>query len=68
MEGTPIPEALKKLSDLGADVVGLNCHAGPPTMLPILKSAKEIVKTPLAGVPVPYRTNEKEPCFFSLTN
>lgn len=69
MEGITIPEALKKLADLGADVVGLNCHAGPATIIPLLKSVKEIVKnTPVSGIPVPYRTCDKEPGFFSLSN
>lgn len=34
---TPVSEALKRLEDLGADVVGLNCRLGPHHMLKTLE-------------------------------
>lgn len=52
----------------GADVVGFNCHRGPATMMPLLELAVKAVKCPIAALPVPYRTSEKEPTFFSLTD
>ncbi len=39
----PIPEALKQLSEAGADVVGINCFAGPDTIIPMMKEIKKVV-------------------------
>ena len=61
-----VAEACKRLADAGADVVGLNCIRGPETMLPLLGEIRAVVKTHMAALPVPYRTNEKEPTFQSL--
>jgi len=58
--------ACKSLEDNGADVVGLNCGRGPETMLPILKDIRQKVSGHVAALPVPYRTNQKRPCFFEL--
>ena len=38
-DGVEVCEALNRLADAGADVVGLNCVRGPATMLPILEDA-----------------------------
>ena len=38
LDDVPIPEALRQLEELGADVVGLNCGRGPHTMLPLLRA------------------------------
>jgi betaine-homocysteine S-methyltransferase len=67
-EGWTIPDAMKRLEDAGADVVGLNCARGPMTMLPLLEQAVKAVKVPVAALPVPYRTTPKEPNFQSLTD
>ena len=40
----PIPEALKRLEDQGADVVGLNCSRGPKMMMSLLEQVKEVCK------------------------
>jgi hypothetical protein len=56
----------KQLADAGADVVGLNCIRGPSTMLPLLRDIRAAVKTPMAALPVPYRTHDSEPTFQSL--
>lgn len=61
-------EALRQLEQAGADVVGFNCQRGPATMLPLLREARRVCKGPLAALPVPYRTNEKEKTFVSLTD
>ena len=67
-EGWPVEEACLRLKDAGADVVGLNCSRGPKTMLPLLESLRHSVPGHLAALPVPYRTNEREPSFQSLTD
>jgi betaine-homocysteine S-methyltransferase len=65
-EGWTVAEACQRLADAGADVVGLNCIRGPQTMLPLLRQLRAQVKIPLAALPVPYRTSDKEPSFQSL--
>ncbi|MCH8159911.1 MAG: homocysteine S-methyltransferase family protein [Proteobacteria bacterium] len=63
-----VPEACQRLKDEGADVVGLNCIRGPWTMLPVLEEISKEVEGPLAALPVPYRTTEKEVNFQALTD
>jgi betaine-homocysteine S-methyltransferase len=63
-----VPEACQRLKDAGADVVGVNCIRGPNTMLPLLEEISKDVKGPLAALPVPYRTTEKEVNFQVLTD
>ncbi|HZS89943.1 MAG TPA: homocysteine S-methyltransferase family protein [Chloroflexota bacterium] len=65
-EGLPIAEACRRLEAAGADVVGLNCHRGPHTMLPLIKEVRAAVSCPVAALPVPYRTTEQYPTFISL--
>ena len=60
--------ACQRLEAAGADVVGLNCHRGPATMLPLLKQIRAAVKCHVAGLPVPYRTVPIQPSFMSLTD
>jgi betaine-homocysteine S-methyltransferase len=61
-------EACRRLEDAGADVVGLNCHRGPATMMPLLKEIRAAVKCHVAALPVPYRTTPSQPSFMSLTD
>jgi len=61
-------EACRLLKEQGADVVGLNCHRGPDTMLPVLERIRKVVSGPLAALPVPYRCTREEPTFFSLVD
>ena len=63
-----VPEACRRLKDAGADVVGLNCIRGPWTMLPLLEELSGQVQGPLAGLPVPYRTNPEQVNFQALTD
>ncbi len=63
-----VPEACQRLKDAGADVVGVNCMRGPWTMLPLLEEISREVEGPLAALPVPYRTTEKEVNFQALTD
>ena len=61
-------DACQRLTDLGADVVGLNCYRGPGTMLPILQKVTEKVKSHVAALPVAYHTSENEPTFEVLSD
>jgi betaine-homocysteine S-methyltransferase len=65
-EDWTVADACKRLADAGADVVGLNCIRGPATMMPLLREIRAAIKTPMAALPVPYRTSESEPSFQSL--
>jgi methionine synthase I (cobalamin-dependent) len=67
-EGWTVAEACKRLADAGADVVGLNCIRGPATMMPMLRDIRAAITTPMAALPVPYRTHDREPTFQSLTD
>jgi betaine-homocysteine S-methyltransferase len=67
-DGQTPAEACQRLEAAGADVVGLNCHRGPLTMLPLLKQIRAAVKCHVAGLPVPYRTTAAQPSFMSLTD
>jgi betaine-homocysteine S-methyltransferase len=60
-EGWEPAEACRRLADAGAAVVGLNCIRGPRTMLPLLRAIRSAVDTPVAALPVPYRTHDAEP-------
>lgn len=65
-ENWKVADACKRLADAGADVVGLNCIRGPATLMPLLREARAAVRTHVAALPVPYRTNEAQPSFQSL--
>jgi methionine synthase I (cobalamin-dependent) len=67
-EGWTAAETCRRLEAAGADVVGLNCHRGPTTMMPLLKEIRDAVKCEVAALPVPYRTTAEEPSFMSLTD
>jgi betaine-homocysteine S-methyltransferase len=67
-EGWTPEDACRRLADAGAAVVGLNCIRGPETMLPLLERIRAAVDTPVAALPVPYRTHAAEPTFQSLTD
>jgi betaine-homocysteine S-methyltransferase len=67
-EGWTPEEACRRLADAGATVVGLNCIRGPRTMLPLLQAIRDAVDTPVAALPVPYRTHSHEPTFQSLSD
>jgi betaine-homocysteine S-methyltransferase len=61
-----VVEACRRLADAGADVVGLNCIRGPATMMPLLRTIRVAISTPMAALPVPYRTTSNAPSFQSL--
>ncbi|KAL4223235.1 hypothetical protein ACF0H5_016707 [Mactra antiquata] len=64
----PIAEACRRLEEQGADVVGINCGRGPSGFIPLLKEIREVCKGPIAAIPVPFRTTEKEKSFYNLTD
>ncbi|MEQ9811674.1 MAG: homocysteine S-methyltransferase family protein [Azospirillaceae bacterium] len=66
MDGLSPADTCRKLQDMGAHVVGLNCLRGPDTMLPLLSDIRAAVSCPVAALPVPYRTTEAAPTFQSL--
>src|SRR4029077_5849221 len=67
-DGLTPAQACQRLEAAGADVVGLNCHRGPNTMMPLLKEIRKAVKCHVAALPVPYRTTREPPSFMSLTD
>ena len=67
-EGLSPAEACRRLEQAGADVVGLNCHRGPATIMPMMREIRAAVKCHVAALPVPYRTTPGEPSFMSLTD
>jgi betaine-homocysteine S-methyltransferase len=67
-EGWSMAEICRRLEAAGADVVGLNCHRGPNTIMPALKEIRAAVKCHVAALPVPYRTTSEQPSFMSLTD
>jgi len=59
--GMLLSEALHKLEQQGADVVGLNCSCGPEIQMELMKDIRKVCKGHLAALPVPYRTNWQRP-------
>lgn len=66
-DGSSPVEAAKRIADLGADVVGLNCIRGIRTMMPHVEAIRRAVSVHVAALPVPFRTTDREPTFESLT-
>jgi len=67
-EGWSAVEVCQRLEAAGADVVGLNCHRGPATIMPMMRAIRAAVKCHVAALPVPYRTTPAQPSFMSLTD
>ena len=65
-DGYSVVDACKIIEDLGADVVGLNCYRGPDMKMKHLKDIRKNVSCHVAGLPVPYRTTEKDPTFLNI--
>jgi betaine-homocysteine S-methyltransferase len=68
VDGYSPADAAEALADEGADVVGLNCFRGPDTTLPAVQAMRERVSTHIAALPVPYRTSERFPTFFTFVD
>src|SRR5215470_4852865 len=67
-DGLTAAEVCQRLEAAGADVVGINCHRGPVTIMPMLREVRQAVKCHVAALPVPYRTTAAQPSFMSLTD
>jgi len=65
-DGVSTVDACVRLEKAGADVVGINCHRGPHTMLPILKELVKVLTVPVAALPIPYRTTTTHPVMNAL--
>jgi len=59
-DGKSLKETFQTLKKHGADVVGVNCHRGPATMLPLLKEIRSYVDGPIAAMPCPLRTTQQK--------
>lgn len=55
-----------QLEALNRQSISLNCGRGPATMFPILEEIRQTVSGHVAALPVPYRTDKNQPCFFEL--
>jgi betaine-homocysteine S-methyltransferase len=65
-DGT-VGEACRQIRDHGATVVGVNCHRGPATMMPLLEEiCTQVEPNHVCGFPVAYRTTPDEPTFGAL--
>ena len=49
-DGVPIWEAMRRLEEAGAAVVGINCFRGPTTMLPLIPEIRRACKVGLCHV------------------
>ena len=65
-DGWDIVDTCSELEQRGADVAGMNCFRGPPTMLPYIKQIRARLKCHVAALPIAFRTNEAHPTFFNL--
>ncbi len=65
-DNVSILDTCKELEQKGGDIVGMNCHRGPNTMMPYLKEIRKALKCHVAGLPITYRTTEANPTFFNL--
>ncbi|MCA0984271.1 homocysteine S-methyltransferase family protein [Halobacillus yeomjeoni] len=67
-DGYTVEEACRLLEEQGALVVGLNCFRGPATMQPFINKIRQTCDGYVGALPVPYRTTEENPTFFTLSD
>ena len=65
-DGVPIIDTCKELEQQGGEVVGMNCHRGPTTMMPYLKEIRKALMCHIAALPINYRTTNENPTFLNL--
>lgn len=65
-EGDSPADCARKLVDVGADVVGVNCLRGPEATLPLAAEMRSAVSGHIAAQPVAYRTPPEQPDFTAL--
>src|ERR671936_3219065 len=62
-EGDTAAECARRLANVGADIVGVNCLNGPEQQLPIALEMRGAVDGFVATQPVAYRTSAERPDF-----
>ena len=68
-DNVPIPEACRKLLELGATLVGVNCSQGPSTMIEVVEQiCREVPPEKVCALPIAYRTTPEEPNWYVLTD
>ena len=65
-DGFEFHDACRRLGDMGATVVGLNCGCGPHTMLPALEQITSNVDCHVSALPVAYATDDEHRSFLTL--
>ncbi|ONI60554.1 homocysteine methyltransferase [Leifsonia sp. ALI-44-B] len=65
-EGWSFADAARRIEDAGASVIGLNCHRGLWTIMPLIEEIRAAVSVPVAALPVPYRTTDEHKTFQAL--
>jgi betaine-homocysteine S-methyltransferase len=65
-EGHGPGECAKRLSDAGADIVGINCLRNPESTLPLMREVRQAVPGFIACQPVAYRTPAHQHDFTAL--
>ena len=63
LEGHGLEEAMARLEDAGADIVGLNCFRDPALTLPLAFRVRQAVSCHVATQPVAYRCSQERPYF-----
>ena len=63
LDGFLLEDAFKRLKDLGADIVGLNCFRDPKMMEPFTVRLRNAVDGYIATQPVAFRCSEEKPYF-----
>lgn len=63
LDGVLLEDAFKKLVDLGADIVGINCFRDPEQMLPLAVRLRAAVGGYIATQPVAFRCSKEKPYF-----
>lgn len=67
-EGDTAADCARKLSDAGADIVGVNCLNGPAQQMPIAREMRAAVSGFVAAQPVAYATTDEVPDFTAWDN
>lgn len=66
-DGVPIADGCRQLVDLGATLVGSNCHRGPATMIKLIEDIVKVVPPEkVCALPVGFRTTNQQPTWFDF--
>ena len=68
-DGVPVSEACRKLLDMGATLVGVNCSLGPSTMISVVEQiCQKVPPEKVCALPVTFRTTEEAPAWHLLVD